>query len=119
MSPKQLKDLFPHATPDFIKANSHVEDPRKSPIVERNPRHATLEPPQPQRRDTTRFIVRVTAVRKRLIDVDNLCEKYHVDALRYCGLLPSDAPERTQIETSQRKAEKNEAPHVILEIFEI
>lgn len=119
MSPQQLKELFPNATPDFIKANCSPENPRKLAIVERHPGNATLEPSQAQRGDSTRFLVRVTAVRKRLIDEDNLCEKYHVDALRYCGILPSDAPDRTHIETSQRKTEKKEAPYTLIEVFEI
>jgi hypothetical protein len=32
---------------------------------------------------------------------DNLCEKFHVDALRYLGLIPDDAPKVCKIETSQ------------------
>jgi hypothetical protein len=63
-----------------------------------------------------RVLVRVTSVRKRLIDEDNLAEKYHVDCCRYAGLIHGDEPSKTKIEVCQRKAEKGEAEHTILEI---
>lgn len=54
-------------------------------------------------KDTGKFIVHVVSRRRRLIDVDNLVAKYHVDALRYAGILPSDAPDQTDIKISQIK----------------
>ena len=69
-----------------------------------------------EKRDTERAIIRVESVRTRLIDEDNLCEKYHVDACRYAGLLHSDDPGQTQIKVSQRKAQKGEQERVIIEI---
>ena len=67
---------------------------------------APLDARQIQERDATKFLVLVKSIRTRLIDVDNLCEKYIVDCCRYAGLLPSDAPDKTHIITTQEKAGK-------------
>ncbi len=77
-------------------------------VMESNPGDATLAPALAKEPDTRRFLVRVTSIRKRLLDQDNLCEKYHVDCCRYAGILPSDAPGQTTIEVNQRKAGKDE-----------
>ncbi len=50
-----------------------------------------------------RIQVCVTSFRRRLLDEDNLCPKFHVDALRYAGLLPTDAPQAVTIQTRQEK----------------
>ena len=74
---------------------------------------------QVQRPNRRRFLVRVTSVRKRLLDEDNLCEKYHVDLCRYAGVLLGDEAGTTKIETGQRKAEKGETERTVIEIFEV
>ena len=71
-----------------------------------------------QKADTKRVSVRVTSVRKRLLDEDNLCEKYHVDCCRYAGLLSGDEPGKTSIKATQRKAGKGEKEHTIIEIVD-
>ena len=66
-----------------------------------------------------RFLVRVKAFRGRLLDEDNLCEKYHVDLCRYAGALPSDAPGTAKIEVSQEKVGPKEQERVEIEIYEV
>lgn len=63
--------------------------------------------------------MRVTSIRRRLIDEDNLCEKYAVDCCRYAGLLPGDGPGQTQIEIRQRKALKGEEEATLVEIYQL
>lgn len=67
--------------------------------------------------DTAQFLVRVTSHRKRLLDEDNLGIKYHVDTLRYAGLLPGDSPATTHIEARQRKVAKGEPEKTVIEMF--
>lgn len=52
-----------------------------------------------------KFAVCVTSYRKTLLDEDNLVEKYHVDAVRYAGILPGDSPEQASIQVRQVKVE--------------
>lgn len=87
--------------------------------MERLVRDGTLGQSQSEEGYTAKFLVRVTAVRKRLIDEDNLCEKYHVDCLRYAGIIRDDEPAETHIEVRQRKARTTEVEHVIIEVFQL
>lgn len=81
---------------------------RPNPKLERAPRDEPLAENQAQEVHSGKYLVRITSYRRRLLDVDNLAEKYHVDALRYAGLLPSDAPNSCSIETSQIKVQKKD-----------
>lgn len=114
MNPDEIRKLFPHATKSLLAANA--QDSRPVAKLEPNPKPRTLGSSKAEALDTGRILVRVTSVRKRLLDEDNLCEKYHVDCLRYSGLLLTDAPEAVQIITTQRKCEKGEEEHTLIEI---
>jgi hypothetical protein len=74
-----------------------------APVVERSPRQRTLATPQIEKGHSRKCFVRVVSYRCRLLDEDNLCEKYHVDALRYAGLISADSPDLCRIETTQQK----------------
>ena len=95
-------------------ANHHY--PRPAPIVECGVSDESLAADEVQERDPKRVFVRITSVRKRLLDEDNLCEKYHVDCCRYAGLLHGDEPGKTSIKATQRKAGKKEGEFVVIEI---
>lgn len=92
---------------------------RPTAELERNPGNGTLGARQIQMPASGRFLVRLTSVRTRLLDEDNLCEKYHVDCCRYAGLLPGDGPGTTQIQTRQEKAEPKGREFVRIEIFRV
>lgn len=109
-----LRELFPNASPDFLNRNTG------SPAeLERHSRDGAVGQVQVQKRTGRRFLVRVVSYRKRLLDEDNLAEKYHVDLCRYAGILPSDEAGTTQIQTSQVKTVKGEEERVLIEVFEI
>lgn len=104
---------FPNASVDLLSRNTS-----QTAIVERDSRDAPLGKKKVQGSTSQRILVRVTSVRKRLIDEDNLCEKYHVDLCRYAGIISGDEASKTKIETIQRKAEKNEEEQVIIEVYQ-
>jgi hypothetical protein len=114
MTRNELTRRFPKASEAFIRANCSA-----APELERGPSDEPLEKKEVQGPVSNRFLVRVTAVRKRLLDEDNLCAKYHVDLCRYSGVIPDDAPGQCQIETRQRKAEKGEQEHSVVEVFTV
>lgn len=87
-----------------------------APVLEPDSGHEPLATGQVQKADPGMFLVRITSVRKRLLDEDNLCEKFHIDCLRYAGLLPDDDPAETRIQTTQRKTRKGEAEHTEITI---
>ena len=63
-------------------------------------------------RDTRRRIT-VTSYRVRLLDQDNLCIKYHIDGLRYAGVIEDDTTKHIviterQVQVATRKEERTE-----------
>lgn len=79
-----------------------------APVVERDLPDALAQTAQAKARDSRKYFVRVVSYRRKLLDEDNLAEKFHVDALRYAGILPSDAPGRCRIITTQEKVATKE-----------
>lgn len=82
-------------------------------------RNDPLATPQVKGANPPKFLVRVTSYRTRLLDEDNLAEKYHIDTCRYAGLLPSDAPGKAQIKTSQKKVGSKAEERTEIEITPI
>jgi hypothetical protein len=117
MKHDDIRRLFPNASASLFAANA--ENPGTAPELERTAGDAALGKSKAKARNPERFLVRVTSVRKRLLDTDNLCEKYHVDCCRYAGLIPGDSPDQIEIETRQRKAAKGEEEAVTVEIYSI
>jgi len=95
-----------------------VESARPVAILECDPGSGSLAASQAQERHTGKFLVRVTSRRRRLIDEDNLCEKFHVDCCRYTGVIPGDSPECAHIEVSQEKVSNKEQEETLIQIFE-
>jgi hypothetical protein len=107
----ELLKRFPNASPAFLRNNASdcpVVRQSPAPVVERDLWNGPLAAGKAQGNDSGKFLVRVTSFRRRLLDEDNLCEKYVVDCCRYAGLIPGDAPGTTKIETSQQKVSSKE-----------
>lgn len=86
-----------------------------TPKLESNFGHEPLAAQKVQGSTGPRILIRVTSVRKRLLDEDNLCEKYHVDLCRNSGVVVGDAPDQIKIEVGQRKTNQGEAEHTTVE----
>lgn len=108
-----IRKLFPSASADFYARNSS-----KTAKLERDSGDAPLEKKKVQRRSSQKFLIRITSVRKRLIDEDNLCSKFFCDLCRYAsGGVFGDEASTTKIETCQRKTEKGEQEKTIIQIY--
>lgn len=127
MTADELRKLFPHASENFIKQNtadgaSRSERASPVPVAEPAPSNGPLAACPAQAPDSGKRIVRITSYRVRLLDTDNCIPKWHVDAIRYCGagILPSDAPDRCEIITTQRKVahKTEERTHILIERVE-
>ena len=81
---------------------------RKNPIVECGAEHEPLAKNQVETSDSGKRLVVVESFRRRLLDEDNLSCKFHIDALRYAGVLSGDAPHQTTIRVTQTKVAKKE-----------
>lgn len=92
----------------FYARHAHAHAQTSNPILERDSRDGALVTRETERGHPVRFHVVVTSFRRRLLDEDNLCEKYVVDCCRYSGLVSFDSPETTRITVSQQKVTREE-----------
>jgi hypothetical protein len=86
-----------------LYGNPSPDNPASSPVVERTLSDGPLAAPKAKEGDTAKYLVRIKSYRVRLLDEDNLCGKWFVDALRYASILPSDTPDKAHIEICQEK----------------
>ena len=93
-------------------------DQREAPELERYCFDGAVAALPLQRGGATGFLIRVRSFRRKLLDEDNLCEKYVVDCCRYAGLLPGDSPGQTKIEVSQQKVDPGAAEFIRIEIYQ-
>ena len=95
---------------DQLHAASHAKahNPRTPAIMERAAGNAALGAGESEKGDSGRIHIRFVSVRKRLLDPDNLSEKWLLDCLRNCGAIEGDEPEKIVLETTQRKVAKGE-----------
>lgn len=119
MTRDELIAKYPHASESFLRRNLEAGDSGPTPKLECSAGDGPLAAAQAEKPDTAKFLVRVTSRRKRLIDEDNLAEKFHVDCCRYAGLIPSDAPATTHIEVRQEKAGAGEAEEITIEVMQL
>lgn len=128
MTREELLSRFPHATEQFLRLNASdavrclPAAPRgeaPAPIVERHLRPRSLATREAKAGDPRKFFIRVTSYRCRLLDEDNLAEKYHVDCCRYAGLLPGDDPAQARIVTTQEKvgSKAEERTEIVIELL--
>lgn len=111
------KGLIKNERGEWVK-NSSIHSGQITKL-ESNTGDGSLEPAKVQEGSSQKFFVRVTSFRKRLIDEDNLCEKYHVDLCRYAGIMPSDAPTETRILVGQEKVKTDQEERVEIKVYEL
>jgi hypothetical protein len=87
------------------------------PILKRSTRTRALAKDESEKGTTSRVHLRITSVRKRLIDPDNLFAKSTIDCLRYAKLIADDCENQISLEISQKKITKGEDPHTTIEII--
>jgi hypothetical protein len=113
---EQLKQLFPNASPSFIKANADRGSP-PGPEPEPAICHGPLAEKKRKGGDSSRIHVRVISHRRRLIDPDNLCPKYFIDCLRYAEIIPDDTAACVTVQTEQVKVKSkaDERTEILIE----
>jgi len=102
-----------------LDVDIRAKNTRQTAKLERNPSDAPLEAKKNQRSASSRFLVRIESRRKRLLDEDNICEKYLVDLLRYSGIIANDSPDQCRIEVSQTKCRKCEPEEISVEVMRL
>ena len=121
MSPIEMTDAMRrcmHREPTLRKpnANHNTNDTGTPAKLEQDTRHGSLAKKPIETHTTSRVHIRFESVRKRLLDPDNICEKWTLDCLRYIGVIRGDEPDKITLETTQRRASKNEEEHTEITI---
>ena len=63
-----------------------------------------------------RNLVRITSYRCRLLDPDNLCVKYHIDAIRLAKIIKDDTAEDIEIILRQVKTKTRKEEKTVIEV---
>lgn len=79
-------------------------------------RDDSLEPTARKEENAGIVSVRLVSFRRRLIDPDNLCAKYFIDACRYLGFLHGDAAKDIEFSIRQEKVETDQEERTEIEI---
>ena len=107
---QDLKDAFARNSA-LRKRNLEIACPSSCAKPEPTARHEPLATSPRTDGHGSRYAVRITSVRSRLIDPDNLCGKAFVDALRHAGLIPDDTAAIMDYSVSQQKAKTKKEQH--------
>lgn len=98
---------------ELLKNRSKRSPPQSKPALPAK----QVETPSPQETNTERPIVRITSYTSRLQDPDNVCPKYHIDALRYEGIIRDDRAKDIELFVYQVKVKKKDEERVEIEII--
>lgn len=83
------------------------DDPGKVPDVEPSTRHEPLLQEGPTLSYTGRCAISIKVYRRRLTDPLGDCHKYHIDSLRYAGLIRDDTD--AEVSVTEEPHEKVES----------
>jgi len=98
-----------------VNGNSHRDSGESS-----EPKSALWIEPVEQEEDEggnlRRSRIRITSKRCRLLDPDNLCCKYIIDALRYCKVIKDDTTKEIEVYIKQEKVKTRKEEKTIIEV---
>jgi hypothetical protein len=75
-----------------------------------------LEQEEDEGGNLRRSRISITSKRIRLLDPDNLCVKYIIDALRYCEVIQDDTTKEIEVYIKQEKVKKRKEEKTIIEV---
>jgi len=109
MARTNLDDLLAKASPAFRRLNAgllQTDSLRTLPEPEPPVCNGALATPKIKALYSGRVLVRFTCHAVRLTDPDNRTVKFHLDCLRYAGIIRDDRPEDIELQVSQKKVSK-------------
>lgn len=116
MNPNLLKRLFPNASPSTIKRNVDFEGKLSRAVPKSIVRLESEVPDEREKENSGRCSVRIVSCRTRLLDPDNLCPKFFIDALRYEGIIRDDSAKYISLTIEQRKVKSHCDECTIIEV---
>lgn len=125
MNPHEIRRRFPNASASLLAANAHdygenhPDGAASSAVAQRAVPNEPVAAEERKTGNAGRVPVRVTVTsyRRRLIDPDNLCPKYFVDACRYSRLIRDDSAKEIEFTARQEKVATKAEERTVIEIF--
>lgn len=90
---------------------------RASTKPKHNPKHEPLEENGVKEANTIRPVVCITSFTTRLQDPDNTFAKYHIDSLRYSGVIKDDRAQDIELFVYQEKVKTKKEEKIEIEII--
>jgi hypothetical protein len=104
--------LFLRGSKDFLALTGALS----AAELEQSLRHEQVAKVKGKKADPRRCVLRITSHRTRLLDTDNLCPKYFIDALRIAGVIEDDTAEHIDLQLSQEKVARRSEEKTVIEI---
>lgn len=102
--------------PDEYSPDRLLSDPEPQYPVRHEPLAAQGREGEDAARPPGRVRVAVTSYRRRLIDPDNLCPKFAIDACRYAGLIRDDSEADIEFSVRQEKVATKAEEKTVIEL---
>lgn len=112
-----ISDATRRLNPEHFPATDRAVCPSQGAQPKPHLGHGVEKPRKGKALYPGRCQIRITSVRSRLCDPDNLCGKYFVDALRYAGIIPDDRAQDIEYTIRQRKRGRLEEEHTEIEVI--
>lgn len=119
MTRAEILARYPNASEAFLRRNADDVGGLQNTIPESNTRKPIALAHESKERSASgsRLRVAITSRRCRLIDADNLCPKFLIDAMRYEHLIPDDSPDHIILEVHQEKVAHKSEEGTLVEIW--
>lgn len=102
---------------DYARKNSGVSGAGDTPKPELPVGGRSLGKKKDKTLGSTKYLVCIRDFRRKLADEDNLCAKYHIDALRYARVIPDDRPAIAKILINQTLVKTEQEEKVVIKII--
>ena len=87
-----------------------------APRTQPTPKHELAREARGEEECTRRIHVSIEVRRRRLLDPDNICNKFITDLLRYSGILRDDSSKFIEFSQRQTKVKRREEEETIVEL---
>jgi hypothetical protein len=115
----ELRKLYPNCSEAFVRANATAAvGGLQNTVTQFDPGQAVAlsDGRKENSAGDARLRVTITSYRRRLLDPDNPCPKFLIDALRYAHLIPDDSPAYITLEIRQKLVDTKAQEGTLVEI---
>lgn len=117
MTQKEYEDMLKNGSSTLRRINHNLTNGSTEPKL--SPAKASNGNRQDKASNPKRYIISFTIYRVRKLDPDNIVVKWHVDALRYAGLIYDDTEEAIKLSINQEKVSSYKDQKTIITINQI